>query len=191
MRSFVKLLMGLDNLLAKIEGFCVVSILITMLGFASLQVILRNFFDTGIEWGDVFARHLVLWVGFFGATLSTKVGQHIRIDALTKAFPPRFTPLAEMIVSAFSFTVALLLTMAAYRFLDGERMANENLFLNVKTWYLISIMPVGFGLITFRYFVQLMEQLFKFSGQKIETSSAAKDSNESPGLEVSVKIKLS
>lgn len=190
MNIIIKLLFKLDNFLAKTEGVCAVSILIVMLGFASLQVILRNFFHTGVEWGDVFVRHLVLWVGFFGATISSKKNQHIRIDALTKVIPPRFLPLVEIFVALFCIIVASLLTMAAYKFMSDERMASETLFLNVKTWVMISIMPIGFGIITFRHFIQLIEYLYKFAGQKISTNLIPEGPSDSSELEISVKIKL-
>ncbi len=180
----MKLLFALDRLMARAEGFLLVLILIVMLCFATLQVILRNFFDTGIEWGDVFARHLVLWIGFFGATLSSKEGKHIRIDALTKIFPKRITPVIEMFVSVFCIVVGVLLTAAANKFMQDERGSGSILFLNVPTWYFITIMPLGFAIITFRYFVMLMEQLSAFGPQ---SKSSPK---EHKPFEISVNIKI-
>src|SRR3990167_6348126 len=94
-------LFGLDKLLMKVEGFFLTSILIALLFFAFLQVVLRNFFDSGINWGDVFARHLVLCIAFLGATLSTREGRHIRIDALAKILPKKAQPIVELFISFF------------------------------------------------------------------------------------------
>lgn len=177
---------GIDRLLARVEGFLLVSILIVMLFFASLQVILRNFFDTGIEWGDVFARHLVLWVGFFGATLATKEERHIRIDALAKVISKKWQPVVELLVTIFCIVTGTLLFSASYRFMLGERLAETTLFEGIPTWYFISIMPVGFAIITYRYFVHLVEMLLRFGGKK---RPAHKPSDKSE-FEISVKVKL-
>ena len=48
------------------------------------QVVLRNFFHTSIEWGDVFLRHLVLWLGFLGAVIATGEGRHLKIEFINK-----------------------------------------------------------------------------------------------------------
>jgi len=182
----VNWLIALDRISYRLESFLLATTLITMLSFASLQVILRNFFDTGIEWGDVFARHLVLWVGFFGATLATKESRHIRIDALLKVFSKRWLPLVELFVHAFCIVVGALLCNSAYKFMMDERMAETVLFLDIPTWYFMSIMPAGFAIITFRYFIQLVEMLFKFGGKTFELQ----EGSENNAIDINVNIKL-
>lgn len=180
----LKWLFGLNRLLGRMESFLLVLLLIVMLIFASLQVILRNFFDTGVDWGDVFARHLVLWVAFFGATLSTMEGRHIRIDALLNVISKRWQPPVEVLSCLFCIIISGLLTHAATKFMLGEKMSASILFENVPTWYFMVIMPLGFALITFRFVVHLMELLLKFSGKKIPTTTGGE------GLEISVNLKL-
>lgn len=177
---------GLNRLCSRLESFLLVSTLIVMLVLSSLQVILRNFFDTGIDGGDVFARHLVLWLGFFGATLSTLENRHIRLDALVKIIPQKWHPLIEVVVSCFCIGVGYLLACAAWRFMAAERASQTVLFSGIPTWYFITIMPVGFGLITFRHGVSFLEQLLTFGGRKIPSTDALEHSE----LDISVKIKL-
>lgn len=184
MLQSLKFIFAINRLMGRVESFLLVVILIVMLIFASLQVILRNFFDTGVDWGDVFARHLVLWVAFFGATLSTMDGRHIRIDALLNVISKRWQPLVEVITSLFCIIVGGLLTFAAYKFMTDEKMAATILFENIPTWYFIMIMPLGFAMITFRFVVHLMELLLKFSGKKIPSA------RDGDGLEISVNLKL-
>ena len=52
---------------------------------AFLQIFLRNVFTTGLAWGDLVLRNLVLWIGFIGATLATREGKHINIDILSRS----------------------------------------------------------------------------------------------------------
>ncbi|MBX7148191.1 TRAP transporter small permease [bacterium] len=181
----MKALFFIDKLLLKIEASLLNIILITMLAFASTQVILRNFFDTGIEWGDVFARHLVLVLCFFGATISTKEDKHIRIDALLKVISKRWLPLVEFFVSVFCIIVSFLLTLAARKFMMDERMADTVLFGKVKTWYFLTVMPIGFSIITFRFFIKTVESLFALTGKKADLKKL-----ENSELDISVNINI-
>ena len=92
-----------DRLLAGIrfvESGLLVLLLSTMILLAAYQVVARNFFDTGILWGDALVRVLVLWVTFIGATIASRNDEHIRIDLLTRftgersSVWPRPVPLA-------------------------------------------------------------------------------------------------
>lgn len=182
----IRWLPPLNRLMCRLEEFLLVSVLLAALFFSFLQVILRNFFDSGINWGDVFTRHLVLWIGFFGATISTLEDRHIRIDALSKVLPKKALPVVELFICLFCIVVGYLLFFSAYHFVDGEKAARTILFEGIPTWYFIVIMPVGFAIITFRYFVKLVEMLYKFGGKKLELAKP----REGAGLDISVKIKL-
>ena len=66
-----------------------VVIVLFMVVLAFLQVLLRNIFDQSFLWGDPLLRHLVLWVGFIGASLATREEKHINIDVLGRALKGR------------------------------------------------------------------------------------------------------
>lgn len=183
----IRWLFPLNRLFARIEGYLLVLVLLVALFFSFLQVVLRNFFDSGIGWGDVFARHLVLWIAFFGATISTLEDKHIKIDALLKVLPKKAVPVIEILVSLFCIVVSFLLFHAAADFVIDEKGSQSTLFQGIPTWYFIVIMPIGFGLITFRFFVRFIESLYIFAGKKAEVDKPLLDADE---LEVSVKIKL-
>jgi C4-dicarboxylate transporter DctQ subunit len=71
----------LDEAIDRVETAIVVLFISAMLVIAFLQIFLRNVFTTGLTWGDLILRNLVLWIGFIGATLATREGKHINIDA--------------------------------------------------------------------------------------------------------------
>lgn len=173
-----------NRLLSQLESFLLGSTLLLALGFAFLQVILRNFFDTGISWADVFTRHLVVWIGFFGATLSTQLNKHICIDALAKIVPKKYKIIIDLLIGFFCVVVGSLLTNSAYKFVIDEKMSGSILFEQVPTWYFMVIMPAGFAIITFRYFVRMVDLLYQFAGRKKPTDKAPQE------LELSVKIRL-
>lgn len=181
--SPITILATLDRLLGYLEKYILTVMLLVMLFLSFLQVILRNFFNTGIGWADVSVRYMVLWIGLLGASLATKDDRHLRIDVLNKVISKRFLPLVEFVVSLCCIVVAALLYWAAYQFVLTEKMGGKTLFGGVLPgWYFLTIMPIGFAAITLRYFVKLVELLYKFSGRKMAQAPTE--------LDLSFKIKL-
>ncbi|MBI2341120.1 MAG: TRAP transporter small permease subunit, partial [Deltaproteobacteria bacterium] len=69
----------LDKALSRTISVFLILAMAAMIVLGFLQVVLRNFFGSGISWADVTVRHLVLWVGFFGAVLATIENRHITL----------------------------------------------------------------------------------------------------------------
>jgi TRAP-type C4-dicarboxylate transport system permease small subunit len=156
-----KTLKFIDDSLAVLENSLVVIIVATMVIMSFLQVFLRNFFDYGILWGDIFLRHLVLWVGFVGASLATRDEKHINIDVLGRITPEKFRPYLRTITDLFTMLICLVLARAAYGFLQYEIEANTILFNNIPAWPFQMIIPLGFALIAFRFLLKILERIFK------------------------------
>jgi TRAP-type C4-dicarboxylate transport system permease small subunit len=151
------MLKNLENYIAKIEGYVLVVGLITMIAAGTLQVILRNFFNTGLEWGDMLARALVLWVGFIGASLATRRGKHINIELVSKFITnPKLSAIRLRVVTLISFLISGTLTVTAIIFTKAEMDNNMIAFLNVPTWVVFLIVPISFVLITLRFLIELI-----------------------------------
>lgn len=184
MMTSIKWLMALDRLIASIEKYFLSLMLLTMLFLSFIQVVLRDFFNSGLSWSDVLVRYMVLWIGFMGASLATKDDRHLRIDALNKALPKKVIPLVELFVYFGCIVVGCFLFDAAYQFVLSEQEGGKMLFSGaIPAWYFLVIMPFGFGMITFRYFIRLTELLFKFAGKKTDEVNSSE-------LDISLSIKL-
>ena len=153
-----KLLRIIDKSLAAVENTLIIILVAVMVLMAFLQVILRNF-DAGLLWADIFLRHLVLWVGFIGASLATRDEKHISIDALSRLVPERFLPYVKLIVDAVTLVICLVLANAGYQFLGYEIEANTILFNDIPAWPFQLIIPAGFALIAFRFFLKILERM--------------------------------
>lgn len=156
----MKYIIRLNNILAIAEKSFLIFILTTMILLAFLQVFLRNFFSTSLLWGDTLLRHLVLWVGFLGASLAAKEGKHINIDVLSRVLPSSWKRSVSVIVNLFSGTVCFFLMRAAITFIEYEKESSATLFGNVPIWIFQSIIVIGFGLLMFRFFMSALELLF-------------------------------
>jgi TRAP-type C4-dicarboxylate transport system permease small subunit len=145
--------------IARIETVVLIIVLAIMVLLAFLQVVLRNFFDYGLLWGDIFLRHLVLWVGFIGASLATRDEKHINIDLFTRFLPDRWKGLPKLLTYLFSVVVCWFLTDAAYTFVIDERLNGTVAFNDVPAWYLQIIIPIGFFIMMLRFLVLAIENL--------------------------------
>ncbi len=152
-----KVLQHIDRSLYVIENVCVVVILGTMVGLAFLQVVLRNFFSTGILWGDIFLRHLVLWVGFIGASLASRENKHINIDVLSRALPSRWASIVQAVIHVLTIIITYVLMRAAWRMVMFEKEGGSELFSGLPIWIFQLIIPIGFGLIGFRFLLHLIQ----------------------------------
>jgi len=154
-----KFLETIDSFIAKIETYILVFVLSVMVILAFLQVILRNLFSEGILWGDILLRHLVLWVGFLGASLATREKKHINIDLFTRFFKGKSKSLILSVTNLFAAVVCWFLTSAAWAFVMDEKAYNTILFNDIPAWYFQIIIPIGFLLMTFRFLVIFLEHI--------------------------------
>ena len=149
----------IDSALALLENSLIILTLGLMVILAFLQVLLRNFFETGLLWGDIFLRHLVLWVGFAGASLATRQEKHINIDILTRIIPARLIPQVKIVIDMIAAVICFVLARASYIFLTFEIEAGTTLFEDIPSWYFQIILPLGFAMMGFRYFLKIVEQI--------------------------------
>jgi TRAP-type C4-dicarboxylate transport system permease small subunit len=153
------LLRGLDHWLARLEQALVVLLLTGLLGLGVLQVIERNLLASGLFWADELLQHLVLWLGFLGASLATREHRHLSIDVLSHFLPARGQLWLELPVNATALVLGMLFVQAAWGLVRSEYTAGTVLTFGVPAWLAQSIIPLGFGTITLRFALRLVETL--------------------------------
>jgi len=149
-----------DEVIERVEQTLLVTFLGFMIVIAFLQIVLRNFFSTGLGWGDSLLRNLVLWIGFIGATLATREGKHINIDVVSRWLSSLGKNAVAFITHLFSFMICCLLTYAALKFIKNETEMGNVTFLNIPAWIPEMILPITFGLMTFRFGLRSFRNLF-------------------------------
>jgi C4-dicarboxylate transporter, DctQ subunit len=150
----MSLLRFIDRLLTRIEVVFLVVFLSAMVILSFTQVVLRNFFDTGLLWADPIVRHLVIWGGFTAAAIAASEGRHIGIDALTKFFSPRLKSAAAVLTNLFAVIACWYLSTAAWTFLLAEKDAGDQMVLSIPTWVAILIIPGGYLPMAIHFFIR-------------------------------------
>lgn len=153
----------LDENIARVEKILVVVFLSTLMLTAFLQIILRNFFASGISWGDVLIRYLVLWVAFIGAALATREGKHINMEVFSRWISNRGKKYLNCLSHLCSAGICGLLTYAAIKFIQFEAQMGSMTILELPIWIPELIIPLTFGLMTFRYALRFFNSFNKVS----------------------------
>ena len=136
-----------------------VFLLVAMILIATLQILLRNVWDTGFAWGDPLLRILVLWVGLFGAMIATRKDNHISIDILTRYLSARSKRITGLLSDSFTLCVCAVLTYHATRFVMQDQEAEIMAFSGLPAWWFELIIPIGFAVMSLRYAVRCVAGL--------------------------------
>lgn len=155
-----------DRALAKAEAVLVVVVLFVMLGLSTLQFVLHAFFDSGIEWADIVARQMVLWLGFLGGALATQEGRHIAIDAASKFLAPKPAAVLRAITFGAAALIAAIMGRAATQFVRDELDKGATLFAEVPAWPFQAVMPVALFVIVFHFLVAVVDAALVATGKR-------------------------
>jgi TRAP-type C4-dicarboxylate transport system permease small subunit len=132
-----------------------------MLGLAVIQVLLREIIHSTISWGDLAARHLVIWVGFFGAFLASRGERHFHIGFLSRLVGPRLRPWLNVVSDLFAALICAFLVAAGWTFVTVGLDPKAVLFLGIRQAAAAMIVPVGFGLMTLQFIIRTIQSLAK------------------------------
>ncbi|UCG12586.1 MAG: TRAP transporter small permease [Deltaproteobacteria bacterium] len=146
-----KALQATSQLFGHLEKWILVLLISLLAFFSVLQIVLRNFFATGLVWSDELLRHGVLWVSFLGATRATAENKHIRIDLLPRLLSDRGRFAVGLACSFFSCLVCLVLFWASWNFVKDERLFAGTAFASIPYWCLEVIFPFSFALMALRF----------------------------------------
>jgi len=155
-----KVLGGLEQAGKWGEDAILVLILTTMIFLASAQIFLRNFFDVGFFWGDEMLRMLVLWLAVAGAVSASRTDKHISIDVLNRFLPAKVSLAVKIVVHIFTATVCAVVAWHSLAFVQTSYEFEDVLLGNVPAWILQSVLPIGFGLIAWRYSLFALKEFF-------------------------------
>lgn len=146
----------LANVVRKGEELILALLLTVMILLAGGQILLRNFFDSGIAWAEPLLRLLVLWVGMLGAMLATHYDKHIRIDVVSRYLPLQYRRLSSRLTSAVSALVCAMLAYHSGRFVYFEWVDQTEAFTGMPSWIAELILPIGFGVMAIRFALHIV-----------------------------------
>ncbi len=141
----------ITKLLDNFESYACQLLLAFFVVLLFLQILLREFFQYSISWGEELATYLFVWFVFLGASYACRLGAHNRVTFQFKMLPKKIS----MAIEAFSDLVWVIFNCyfiyLSYQFV----FVKMNLFWKSQTMgipmkYFYMILPLAFGLMTIR-----------------------------------------
>ncbi len=147
------------KLLLKTETGILVALLLSMIVISVVQIIMRNFFNSGLLWADSFVRIAVLWLTLIGAMVASREGKHITIEVLLPALSKRMQQLVKRMTDTFTALVCFLVAYYSFVFVKIEYEDAGLAFAFVPNWVAEAIIPFAFFIIGLRYLISALFDL--------------------------------
>jgi TRAP-type C4-dicarboxylate transport system permease small subunit len=155
----MKLLRLIDRSLTALVSVLLVCSFMVMLGLAVAQVLLREVIHATVLWGDIATRHLVIWVGFFGAFLASRSGRHFSIGFLSRFLGPSSRQWFAALSDMFAAVVCAFLVAAGWTFVTVGLDPGAVLFLGIRQTAAAMIVPAGFLLMALQFTLRAVQGL--------------------------------
>lgn len=136
-----------------------VGLFAALLLLATSQIVLRNFFSAGIPWADSLVRVLVLWLALIGAIAASRDNKHIGIDVVVRSLPTAARHIVGGVICLFTAGIAAFFAWHSWRLVQDSREFGDVLVNGWPAWIMQLILPIGFGLIAYRYLVRSLQSL--------------------------------
>lgn len=157
-------LQGLERAGSALETALLVGILSAMMLFAVGQIVMREIFESGFGWTDQLIGLMVLWLALVGSVAACRENRHIRIDALSHVLPELLVKLVRIIVDLFAAAVCAMIAYQAWRYLNEIEVEYEvTVLVDTPAWIAHMIMPIAFGLMSYRFAVSSLQSVVHFS----------------------------
>ena len=134
-----------------LEDGILAAMLLAMILLAVAQILLRNFFDTGIIWGDALLRVMVIWVALAGAMVAGRSNAHIAIDIFSPWVSFQVLRLFRALSNLFTTVVCGIMAYYSIDFILLELEDGSIAFAGIPTWAFELIIPIAFIVLTLRF----------------------------------------
>ena len=133
------------------EDALLVTLLTGLILLSAGQILLRNFFNIGFIWSDEALRMLVLWLAVVGAVAASRSDKHINIAVLDRFLRGRLKTGKDILIHAFTAVICGVVAWYGLAFVRTSHEFGDVLLGQVPAWIPQLVLPVGFGLICYRY----------------------------------------
>ena len=153
-----KVLSKMDYILSHFENITLFVITLVALGIVLVNIFLRTFMSSSINWSDEVVRAMIQYIAFIGCSAAIKAQSMIKVDAFAQIFPRTEKYLKFIyLVSIICFTLLLIYF--------GILLCNEmalscmaTVILGIPYKYLYLMLP----LMGFLMLMRTVQEIYKF-----------------------------
>lgn len=143
--------------------------LFTLMSVVVADVSMRYFFNAPLQWSyEVISSYLMPGLFFLAVSHTLRAHAHVAVDILHNYVGPRTRYAFESIASALAasaFAIAAWMS-AGVTLEDFRTAATSSSGLALPTWTVSIFLPVGFGLLSVRLFLNMIGYLLSLSTRK-------------------------
>ncbi len=143
----------LHQSLLKIETGLLITLLVSMIAIAIVQIIMRNLFDSGLFWAESYIRIGVLWMVLLGAMIGSRKRDHLAIDVFIHTLSQKNKAIVERITHFFTAVLCFIVAYHSYLFVKSEYQEGGIAFSSIPNWACELIIPITFFVIASRYLI--------------------------------------
>jgi C4-dicarboxylate transporter DctM subunit len=132
---------GLGKIVERVLEAASIAAMLIAVGVASLQVMLRYVFNSGLPWPEELATWVFAWSVFLGMAVATARDAHISIDVVLRLLGPRPRAALEFFGHAIIAAASFMLLVHGYDYVSRVISASPALQLPMKYFFLA--VPVG------------------------------------------------
>lgn len=136
--------------LDRIENGLIAILVLAMVLLAGAQIVLRNFFETGLSWADPLLRAMVVWAAMLGALAAARDDKHIGLDVLAHFVHGRTRRLMRGVCFLFAAAISAVMAWYGYGLVQLDY-GGTNTVAGIPNWLIEIIIPIGFGLLAVRF----------------------------------------
>lgn len=154
-RIFVKFISNIEEYLCE-------ALLAFFVLLLFVQILLRQFFQYSLPWGEELATYLFVWFAYLGACVAAKMSAHNRVAFHFKFFPPIVKKVSEAIADLLWVGFNLYFVFLSYDFVFNRMnlfWKSQTIGLPMKYFYMI--LPIAFTLMSIRIVWNNYLSLFK------------------------------
>lgn len=140
----------------RLERFVLATLVTGMVLLASVQIVLRNVWHTGLNWAEPLLGMALLWLTLLGALAAAGLGRHLAIDLAAALLPRRWSAWLIRATSLFAAVVCGLLAWAAGRYVGFQREMDITMLLGLPVWKHYMVIPAVFWLMAGRFAVRAL-----------------------------------
>ncbi len=149
--TVVKYLKKLAAAWDSAEQVLLALLVILMVVLAALQIILRDFFGTGIFGADLILGMALLWLTMIGGLVATGAAKHINIDLISPFVPGRIQHVVRAVTNLFAALVCSILARAGWHYVLLQKEMGTADICGIPTWVYYMVVPACFALMALRF----------------------------------------
>lgn len=132
-----------------------------------LGVLFRYVLMAPLRWSEELARMLLIWIVFFGGSIATREGKHLKLDFFENIFPPMFKRIIELFSILLGLLFLAILLYTSYSMMTEIGKVSRLSVIRVSMAYPYLALPAGAFLMIFQLINNLLQKFSKRSAGNI------------------------